>query len=132
MEHDKHIGKALSMHDVEDLSFYDVVIMNPGNNPPIKTDMVLKIAHDFKIAGVKMLYLSTYNGVGNIKSWDTEDTKSFVESGAHFVPIDYMVGGLEEFTVGSVQNLPNDPHYCLPGPPDEIALLLLKLIWALV
>lgn len=41
-----------------------------------------------------------------------------------------MVKGMEAWTKGAVENK-NDKHsYCLQGPPDEIAVLAIKLLWA--
>ncbi|CAN0502780.1 unnamed protein product, partial [Scytosiphon promiscuus] len=50
-------------------------------------------------------------------------------SGAIYVDIYSMVKGMEAWTKGAVEG-ELDPHYCLPGLPDELAVLLLKIVWA--
>lgn len=91
---------------------------------------VLEMAHELQATGVPLFWLSTYDGAGDIELWTEEYRESFIAAGAHFVPIGDMVRGLEAWTKGSVEGSGFDKHYCLPGPPDEIAVLMLKLMWA--
>ncbi len=42
-----------------------------------------------------------------------------------------MAHGLDGLTRKGAEGLEeDDPHFCLPGVPDEIGLLLLELAWA--
>lgn len=87
---------------------------------------------------VPFVWLSTYEGFGNIDNEDFEGNtaysegkfneagpKSFFlrdlkqkerfrESGAHFVGVDWMVQGLDHLRRGGVEGN-RDPHFCLPG-----------------
>lgn len=78
-------------------------------------------------------WLSTYEGRGHPKGWNSRQRETdFPESGAKFVHVGGMAQGLHRFTREFVQKTGYpDPHFCMPGPPDEIGLLLLKLMWAL-
>ncbi|CAN0194100.1 unnamed protein product [Scytosiphon promiscuus] len=51
--------------------------------------------------------------------------------GVKYVRVGVMALGLDHLRKGSVQpEVGEDPHFCLPGPPNEMTLLLLKLLWA--
>lgn len=78
-------------------------------------------------------WLSTYEGRGQPKGWNVRQRDTdFPESGAKFVHVGGMARGLDRLTRGFVEETEDpDPHFCMPGPPDEIGLLLLKLMWAL-
>lgn len=41
-----------------------------------------------------------------------------------------IMKSMQNFTIGAVESVEND-HFCLPGPPNELAILVLELIWAL-
>lgn len=84
------------------------------------------------------VWLSTYDGFGNIENEDFEgntaygegefneagpkakfmhdrkEEERFSESGAHFVGVDWMVQGLDYLRKGAVEGS-RDPHFCLPG-----------------
>ena len=130
LQKNKTIDDARYAHGNKTLSFYDAVIANPGNGPRMTESSLLDMATQLKAAGVPLFWLTTYDGAGDINTWSEEDRDRFVDSGAHFVPIRDMVRGMEAWTKGSVEGSHSDEHYCLPGPPDEIALLVLKLMHA--
>ena len=127
---EKNIDDARYDHGNETLSFYDAVIVNPGNSPRMTQTHVVELAHELQAIGVPLFWLSSYDGHGDIGLWSEEHRERFTASGAHFVPIGDMARGLKAWTKGSVEGSHSDRHYCLPGPPDEMALLMLKLLWA--
>ena len=127
---EKNIDDARYDHGNETLSFYDAVIVNPGNGPRMTQTHVVELAHELQAIGVPLFWLSSYDGHGDIGLWSEEHRERFTASGAHFVPIGDMARGLKAWTKGSVEGSHSDRHYCLPGPPDEMALLMLKLLWA--
>ena len=130
LQKNKTIDDARYGHGNKTLSYYDAVIANPGNGPRMAETSVLEMAEELQAAGVPLFWLSTYDGVGDIGLWSEERRERFTASGAHFVPIGDMARGMEGWTKGSVEGSYSDDHYCLPGPPDEMALLMLKLMWA--
>lgn len=64
-----------------------------------------------------------------MSQWTIDQKTRFFASRARYVDIQSMMRGLQAWTKGAVEGV-NDPHYCLPGPPNEIALLLVKIVWA--
>ena len=130
LQKNKTIDYARYSHGNKTLSYYDAVIANPGNGPRMAETSVLEMAHELQATGVPLFWLSSYDGAGDIELWPEEYRKRFIAAGAHFVPIGDMARGLEAWTKGAVEGSGLDNHYCLPGPPDEIALLMLKLMWA--
>lgn len=136
----KSIGDALSYHNSASWSDYDAVFANSGNPPVMLGEAVLTSAFELRNASVPFFWLSAYDGVGDINGWEASDALRFHESGARYVDISTMARGLRSMTKGAIEehsksesfsNRFGDPHFCLPGPPDEMALLLLKLMWAL-
>jgi len=83
---------------------------------------------------VPFFWLSTYEGKGGPKDWVTprgQSSSAFLASGAKFVRVGDMAHGLDGLTLKGAEGLErHDPHFCLPGVPDEIGLLLLELAWA--
>ena len=132
-EKGKSFEAALNQHEVMSLSFYDVIIANTGNGEPMETEYLLKSAQVMHDVGVQLIWLSLYDGRGNIADWEEDDRTRFADSGAKFLPIEYMARGLEQYKKGDVepQVNPKDPHFCLPGPPAEMGFLLLQLLWAM-
>lgn len=126
----KRIEDALGEHDVP-LSSYDVVFANPGNEPYMTTDVMLESARALKTAGVPLFWSSTYDGVGDIQDWNPTERAAFAENGVRFIPIHSMVQSLRHWTKGKVESNSTDTHFCLPGPPSEIGMLLLRIAWAL-
>lgn len=93
-------------------------------------DAVCDVAFELQAAAVPFFFLSLYSGKGDIGDWDVSQRTTFFESGARYVNVGDMVLGLDEFTKAAVEGEENDNHYCLPGPPDEIGVLILNLMWA--
>lgn len=42
-----------------------------------------------------------------------------------------MAQGMQAYTTGAVEGGEPDSHFCLPGPPNVIAVLLLKMMRAM-
>lgn len=115
---------------MEDLSSYDAVFLNPGNNPPIDAEQAVEIALEVQAAGTQVFWLSAYGGNGRTSKWTKDQRSLFYESGALYVDIQCMAQGMKSWTKGGVEGVA-DGHFCMPGPPNEIALLLLKIVWAM-
>lgn len=138
-DNNKDIRDALAFHDHLPLSYYDAVIANSGNTPTMSPDSVLSSAFELQQAAVSFFWLSSYDKTGDINGWEASNIASFHESGARYVDISAMTYGLRSMTKGAIEGTTTsqsyddqfgDPHFCLPGPPDEMGLLLLKLVWA--
>lgn len=114
---------------MEPLSFYDAVFVNAGNGVTMKVTDAITTAIEVQHAGAAFFWLSTYTGMGSMSKWTEDQAKRFFASGANYVDIESMAKGMEAWTKGAVDGK-RDDHYCLPGPPDEIANLLLKIVWA--
>lgn len=114
---------------MDPLSSYDVVFMNAGNSPSLSTQMAIKSAIQVQAAGTPFFWLSTYDGVGRMLQWSHDEKTRFFASRARYVDIHSMMRGMQAWTKGAVEGI-DDPHYCLPGPPNEIAVLLLQIVWA--
>lgn len=121
---------ALPYHGNASLSHYDAVFANVGNGPQMTADSVCDIAFQLQATAVPFFFVSLYNGKGGIGDWDVSQNRDFSQSGARYVNVGDMVLGLGEFTKAAVEGQKHDHHFCLPGPPDEIGLLMLNLIWA--
>lgn len=145
-DENKRVWDALGIHNkVPYWSHYDAVFANSGNEPYMSEESILTSAFELQHAAVPFFWLSQYDGVGDINGWGASNVSRFHESGARYVDIRSMTHGLRSFTKGAVESVEKnkenvgdtfglhdggDPHFCLPGPPDEMALLLLKLMWA--
>lgn len=136
-EGNKSVEDAVRHHGTVSFAFYDVIIANPGNPPRLTPTRVLDAAIKAQAVGVPFFWLSYFHfeapmsAPGNIDGWTSSNRAAFKQSGAKFVPVGDMTQGLEHLTAGAVENHPNDPHFCLPGPPNEMGLFMLKMIWAL-
>eukprot|EP00752_Nemacystus_decipiens_P014381 g12791.t1 len=129
-EEHKSIQDALKTQRT-DFSDYDAIIANPGNEPRMEVSEILRAAGLMKEAGIPFLWMSAYQGEGDIGAWLPEEQEDFWGSGARFVPVHRMVESLDYLTRGAVEGDKHNPHFCLPGPPVEIGVLLLKIAWAL-
>eukprot|EP00903_Cladosiphon_okamuranus_P014838 g13739.t1 len=109
-EENKSIEDALKVQGTE-LSDYDAVMANPGNEPRMEVSETLRTGGRLKEAG--------------------EEQEEFWNQGARFVPVHRMVETLKYLTKGEVEGERHNSHFCLPGPPNEIGVLLLKMVWAL-
>ena len=130
-EENKSLSDSLGSHGNVTWSWYDAVFANRGNNPPLSTESVLKAAVELQEASVPFFWMNQYSGVGDLGDWDDEQRLRFRSSGAKHVKIDSMTRGMKDLTKGSIEDT-EDPHFCLPGPPDEMAVLLIRMMWALV
>lgn len=127
--HVKNLRDATSDHGAEQPSSYDAMFMNAGNAITLTAEEAIKLAIHIQGAGTPFFWLSTYDGVGSFSDWSLDQRTRFLASGARYIDIQSMVRGMEAWTRGVVEGI-HDPHFCLPGPPNEIAVLLLKIIWA--
>lgn len=125
----KTIAHALEPHGTE-FKDYTIVIANAGNPPSLRTPALLESAGEIAEAGVPFMWLSTYDGVGNVQLFSQEDRDLLHSLGVKFLPVHSMVEGLDYLTRGFIEGETNH-HYCMPGPPNEIALLLLRMMWSL-
>lgn len=128
-EEDKAIEDALEAHGT-DYGDYHAVFANAGNKPRLEPLMMIAAACKFGAHGVPFFFQSVYEGQGDIRELTPAQKRQFDESDAFFIPVSEMMKSLERFTKGFVEDELN-PHYCMPGPPDEIGLLFLRLVWAL-
>ena len=126
----KHVREALPFHGNISWSYYDAIFANSGNPPAMTEESAVQSAAEIQDAGVPFFWLSNYDGVGSMTGWKESNRLRFHESGARYVDISAMASGLEALTKERVENIENDPHFCLPGPPNEMGLLLLKIMWA--
>lgn len=129
-ESNKTVEHAFEKFGVS-VSDYDVVVANSGNKPPMETENVIASAQHFHRVGVEFLWLTTYDGVGDVRDWELDDQEAFVAAKGNLVPVHDMMESMGNFTRGAAKRS-EDEHFCLPGPPDELGLLVLQLIWALV
>lgn len=129
----KHIENALHLHDDEWFTSYDMVIANNGNQPYMEPTAVIETALRLQGAQVPFFWLSTYSGKGAISDWSEKERAMFAHSGANFVPVGDMMRGMDRLKRGRVERKlhKNDPHFCMPGPPNELGILLVKMMWAL-
>lgn len=129
-EEDKRIAAALEEHNTT-LASYDAVFANPGNDPIMDYTHVMAFARAAHSAGVPFFWLTTYDGKGGLEVWDETERSVWASHGARFVPVHEMVASLGYLTKGTVESAElRDEHFCMPGPPNEIALLLLQMAWA--
>ena len=126
----KHVREALRFHGNVSWSYYDAIFANSGNHPAMSEESAVQSAIEIQDAGVSFFWLSNYDGVGAMSEWKESNRLRFHESGARYVDISAMTSGLDALTKAKVEHLEHDPHFCLPGPPDEMGLLLLKIMWA--
>lgn len=112
------------------VSDYDVVVANSGNEPVMDIEHVIASAQHLHRVGVEFLWLTTYDGVGDVRDWELDDQEAFMSAKGNLVPVHDMMETMGNFTMGAA-TASEDEHFCLPGPPDELGLLVLQLIWAL-
>ncbi|CBJ26872.1 hypothetical protein Esi_0048_0094 [Ectocarpus siliculosus] len=127
-EENKRFEDALQYRGTE-YSSYDAVVGNLGNDPRMEVSEVLRVANLLKEEGVPLFWTSAYEGEGDVGAWLPEEQALFWDSGARFVPVHRMVKSLKYLTKGVVEG-ENNPHFCMPGPPNEIGILLLEMAWA--
>lgn len=110
---------------------YDVVVANVGNDPKMQVEHVVSAAQYFDRAGAQFLWLTTYDGAGDIRDWGIENRQAFLSANGKHIPVRDMMESMVNFTRGVAQNV-DDPHFCLPGPPNELGILVLQVLRALV
>lgn len=96
---------------------------------PLETDLMIDTAFELKEQSVPFFWLNGYGGGGDIGSMKNKQRSMFVHSGAKHIKIDDMTLGMNYLRKREVEGI-NDTHFCLPGLPNEISLLLIKIIWA--
>lgn len=126
----KCLEEARRSHGSDDLASYDVVIANEGNPPRLTSNQAVEMALQVQAAGAQLFWLSTYAAGGDVATWSKQDRERFMGSGAKHVDVGCMMQGMYEWTIGAVKNSPDD-HFCMPGPSDEVSVLLAQLVWAL-
>ena len=129
-EDTKGLTAARNRHGMDDISSFDAVFVNPGNDPPIGAEKAIKIALEVQAAGTQLFWLSTYRESGEISKWSKDQRGRFNECGPLYVDTSCMARGMNSWTKGDVEGVA-DRHFCMPGPPNEIALLLLRMVWAM-
>ena len=128
-EMSKRLEDGIRVHGTR-FEDYDVVVVNSGNRPRMEPEELLRVSNELKEQGVPLMWLSTYDGTGDIEKWSDEQRAEFKESGAKFVPIHRMVQSIQYLTKGAIEGESNH-HFCMPGPPNEIGILLLQTAWAM-
>lgn len=124
----KSIDQALEAQRLG-MHYFDVVFANAGNRPTMSANAMLASAEATQRAGVPFFWLSTYDGVGALDAFLSMDQKSSFQSlGARFIDIQDMVTEVHNYTKGELEGS-TDPHFCMPGPTNEINLLLMQLVW---
>ncbi|CAN0140993.1 unnamed protein product, partial [Pylaiella littoralis] len=129
-EENKRIEDAVEIHGSE-LSEYDAVVANVGNKPRMEVSEMLRTAGVLKEVGVPLFWMSNYDGNGDVASWTSEEQTEFWNSGARYLPVHRMVESLDYLTKGVVEGETYNPHFCMPGPPNEIGILILRIAWSL-
>ncbi|CAM9543448.1 unnamed protein product [Discosporangium mesarthrocarpum] len=125
-EGNKSIEKYAALFGMKPSDF-DAVITNKGNAPPMTQDALVASARALNAAGVPLFWLTTFEEGVN---WEIEQSPF---KGIDVVPFDTknMVSGQRDLKVGIVEkDRSGDPHFCLPGPPSEIGILVLRMVWA--
>lgn len=125
----KRIEDGLRVHGTK-FSDYDAVVANAGNEPRMATSETIRSAEELESLDIPLFWMTTYDGTGDISEWTSHDRHRFQKSGARFLPVHRMVESLTYLTKGAVEGELN-PHFCMPGPPNEIGVLLLKIAWAI-
>ncbi|CAM9508172.1 unnamed protein product [Laminaria digitata] len=129
-QENKGLEHALHGHGMDEGATYNAVFMNAGNDPPLDAAKAIDLALEVQASGSQFFWMSTYNGVGSISQWTRDERVRLFETGALYIDVQCMMRGMEAYTAGVVEG-GADGHYCLPGPPNEIAVLLLKIMWVM-
>lgn len=124
----KTIEHALEAHNTK-FEDYNLIFANQGNPPSMRSGPMLESARNIAAAGVPLIWLSTYDGGGDIRHFGTEDRQAFDAMGIKFLPVHNIVESLTNLTIGVVEHK-NNSHFCMPGPPNEIGLLMLRIVWS--
>lgn len=128
-DNNKSVEQALEDFDTS-FADYDFIIANAGNTPRMHTDRAVRAAQLSHDAGASFIWLTTYNGIGDVGKWTAEDRQAFAAANVTYIPVHDMMESMINFTTGVAKGTQNT-HFCLPGPPDELGVFLLELIWAL-
>lgn len=107
----------------------DVIVANHCNGRPLTYASLLTTAQRFAGSETLIIWLTAYDGVGKFSEEKMETLRAL---GVVQVDLSVMMSDprLIELSCLAVQKIPRDSHYCLPGPPDEISILILRIIWA--
>ena len=109
---------------------YDFAVFNAGNIPIMSAEDTISSAQRIHQARGSFVWLTTYDGQGDGRSWSSAQKEAFVSANARYIAVHSMMETMLNFTRGAAEGV-NDAHFCLPGPPDELGLLLLRVIWSL-
>lgn len=129
VEKNKSIQKAFQAFGTSPKD-YDVIVANAGNDPKLPISRLVNSARNFHSTGVRFLWLTTYHGDGDILKWKDTERQAFEQASGVYLPVHDMMKSVARFTRGRVEG-GGDGHFCLPGPPNELGTLVLRLLWAL-
>lgn len=110
----------------------DVVISNAGNGENMPFWSLRKAAKGMLGSGKLILWLSTfYNGRG---IYTGSQSKTLADLGVVQFDLSMMMRTslqpIRELSCHVVESRQDDTHYCMPGPPDELGILLARIVWA--
>lgn len=126
----KSVSDALELFGTA-ASDYDMVFVNCGNYPSMTAERVIETARLFNDVGVPFIWMTTYEGgPTDVSNWDEASRNAFFEANGKQMSINRMVSATQQYRMRAVEKN-GDPHFCLPGPPNEMARLLLKTAWAI-
>lgn len=109
----------------------DIFVINNGNMPKMGQEEILETAKEIKHSGGKLFFLSSYYyNTSHLDFWTKENKKKLKEYDVTYLDVTCMTNGIHDWRKSEIEGGEKDTHFCLPGPPNEIAFLLLRLIWA--
>lgn len=111
----------------------DVVIANMGNGEIIPFSSLSKSARRMQESGKLILWLSTFYN-GRVGIYAGPRGKALADLGVVQFDFSMMMRdslqAVKELSCKVVENRSQDTHYCMPGPPDELGILLARMVWA--
>lgn len=130
LEKSKSIEDALKSHKSE-FSDYDMIFANVGSTPSMKPKVMLASAREIWMARVPFVWATTYGGAGDPRVYlNSDEMWSFDYREVKFFPMHDILKEMTRFTRDHVEGGAHGPHFCMPGPTNEIGLLWLQLVWA--
>lgn len=110
----------------------DVIISNSGNGEKMTFESLRTTAQNFRGSGKLILWLSNYFHVTSL--FEGQQARTLADLGV--VQFDmskvmrHTLHPNEKSYCQVVENRQLDTHYCMPGPPDELGILLARMVWA--